>query len=366
MKNLSTLANFVLLTSLLGGIVHNPAARAYDYIVDPQALLELDSYQASASPAHYLSVMVQVDELETYQVSVNYAQGFDFNGFDRLGPAGTPVGFYSLDLDFDGEADIRVDLLSLNADTAYADMHADGSYNWGLEPILEFLDRNEARLRMPYGGDGASQTLTAPWSAKITLGLAAGLLTNPQQGGRYAVEAELTSIDPDTDGPDDFANSTPLQASLRLEVEIEDAGGSGEIPFWRLDVGKARLWLHHPRHAIEMKDFWIRGRYELGAASDGIDLENEDIEIRVAGFVQQIPAGALRKRHSLYWFHSRKPGVKRLLLFNDGRFLLHLRHPLDTLDPAQPVVFALRLGDDSGESLFLLEPRGRFHYCYGC
>ncbi len=362
MKNLSTSASLVLLTSLLSGIVHSQAAHAYDYIVDPQALLELDSYQADASPAHYLSVMVQVGELETYQVLVSYAPGFDFNGFDQLGPVGTLVGFYSLDLDFDGQADTQVDLLSLNADTAYADMLMDGTYNWGLEPVLEFLGRNEARLRLPYGGDGDSQTLTAPWPAEITFGLAAGLLTNPQQGGRYAIEAELTSIDPDTDGPDDFAHPAPLQANLRLEVEIEGAGGSGAIPFKRFQISRAILRMRDAKP----DQFWLNGHYRLGDDSDGIDFDHDSIEIQVADFVQQIPAGTLRGNRWGHWFSSREPGIKQLWLDNHGRFFLYLRQSFDTLDPTQPVPFALRIGDDSGEAVLRLKRRGAIYYCNGC
>jgi hypothetical protein len=46
------------------------------------------------------------------------------------------------------------------------------------------------------------------------------VLTNPDAGGSYTIRAELVSVDPDTDGPDDGLGSPPSRLAFSIDVSI--------------------------------------------------------------------------------------------------------------------------------------------------
>ncbi len=210
-------AGAALLTGFLLGPLPAPA---YEFGVAPSPVLALDSYEAGASPAHRLSFDVQSGELEVYRAAITYPAGFRFNGFDALGPRNTPIGALLVDFNFDGVPDITILLRSLSASSAYADVIADGRFNSGLEPMLGAGGRTEFTLVLPFGGDANPDTLTVPRRARITVILYAGVLTNPDAPGTHTIRAELISVDPDTDGPDDGLGSSPLTVAFAVDVTI--------------------------------------------------------------------------------------------------------------------------------------------------
>ena len=175
-------------------------------------------------PAHRLSFDVQSGELEVYRATISYPHQFRFNGFDVLGPRNTPVGALLVDWNFDGVPDVTIPLRSLGPSSAYADVIPDGRFTPGLEPMLGAGGRTEFTLVLPFGGDANPDTVVAPRAARITVVLFPGLLTNPDAGGSHTIRAELTSVDPDTDGPDDGAGSSPSTTAFAIGVSIASSG----------------------------------------------------------------------------------------------------------------------------------------------
>jgi len=199
-------------------------ATAQEYGVDPMPGLSLDDDGAGQSPAHQLEVLFAKGQLEIYRATVQYPNGFEFNGFDVLGPPNSPVGVYALDLNDDGAADVSADVLSAGPDRAYVDVIADGAFSPDLEPSLSISRTAEVAITFPLGGDALSTTVMVPWDARAKLILFAGLLASPTAGGRYDIEVHLVSVDPDTDGPDDGVAPDPLAVEITLGVDIVATG----------------------------------------------------------------------------------------------------------------------------------------------
>jgi hypothetical protein len=347
-------ARFVLLALLLGALV--PAfAEAPDYGRAPAPQFELGSHRAGESPAHRLSFSVSAGELETYRARVTYPDGFRFNGFDVVGAIGSQVGALTLDVDGDGAADRTIPLRSLTDGSAYADVIADGRFSAQLEPLLEHAVPGTFVLRLPFGGDANPDTLTVLFDARVTLVLSGGLLTNPAVAGPYLVTAQLTSVDPDTDGPDDGAGAAPARLAFELTVPIEAIGA---VPFAALCVAKVAHGDGRKGEAGHW--FRVRGRFSPGPASDGTDPRSEPVTVTFAGFQQEIPATALlaRGRHRVV-FSGAPPGVVRLELGKGHRFVVHAQGlDLGMLDPGEPVTFALQIGNDRGAIPLVLDLRG--------
>lgn len=332
-------------------------ALAFEYGLELNPELQLDAAGAGASPAHHLSFKVRAGELETYRARLSYPDAFRFNGFDALGPANTPVGAYQLDLNFDGSPDVTVVLRSLNRHTAYADVLADQRFSADLEPTLAHAGAAEFLLSLPFGGDADTDTRVAPFSAQVTLSLFQGLLTSPAVGGDYTVKARFTSVDPDTDGFNDGANDEPVTLGLELPVQID---GSADLDgrFAALHIKNTRARLRH-----DARDhFEVRGRYRLGATSDGIDVPNEDVTVILAGFGQRLPGSAFSRHGGAWHFKSQAPGIRKIKLRADGHFEIDARHvELGAIDPNQPVFFSLHIGDDFGETTLWLDCDSHFH-----
>ena len=195
-------------------------ALAFQFGVAPNPVLVLDSQEAGARPAHRLSFDVQSGELEVYRAVITYPDEFRFNGFDALGPLNTPVGALLVDFNFDGVPEVTVPLRSLSSSSAYADIIADGRFTPDLEPVLGRAGRAELSLLLPFGGDANRDTLVVPRAARVSVVLFQGVLSNPDAGGTYTIRAELTSVDPDTDGADDGLNSSPLTLAFAVGVSI--------------------------------------------------------------------------------------------------------------------------------------------------
>lgn len=336
------------LAAVVCGLVLSSSAAAFDN--NPS--LVLDSYEAGRSPAHRLSFDLQAGEPELYRVALRYPPGFAFAGFDALAPRHAPVGAYELDFNFDGTADLSVPLRVLTSGRAYVDTIADSRFTADLEPVLEQGRGTEFHLQLPFGGDARSATLTAPLGARVSLVLFAGLLTNPHEAGRYTVRARLTSVDPDTDGPDDGVGSGPIQETFEAEVAIEPPA---HVPFASLRIHEAHL---KRRHGATW--FHVHGRYRLGGGSDGIDLTTDAVTISFGTFSQTIPASRLVcTRHGCV-FHSAGAGITRLRLARDGSFQVHARDvDLSGTDLDRPITFTLQIGNDRGEAQLTCNRHGQ-------
>lgn len=332
------------------------AAWAYDYAEAPEPLLELGSVLPGKSPAHQLSFNLGFGELETYRTILTYPDGFRFNGFLALGPANTPVGTYELDFDFDGVPDHRITVRALSWSRAYADVLEDGRYSPDLEPAID-ADHSEFFLRQPYGGDVNPNTLTLPHPARGKLILLPGLITSPAAVGNYTVRGDFVSVDPDSDGPDDGVGTAPLARQFDLTVTI--AGAVSDAPFARFKVDRAEVrGKPGARQRID-----VRGRYQLGTGSDGLDLANERVTVRVADWSQTIPGTALLRTKSGYRYRSHGDGIHKLELYNDGRFVVECESiALTSAHIKLPVPFSLRLGNDFGETTIRFHRNGNHRW----
>jgi hypothetical protein len=297
-----------------------------------------------------LSVAVTVGESEVYRAFVAYPPGFLFRAFDSTGPG--PAGALELDLNGDGQWDQRAPLVTLGPRSAFADVTGDGVYSAAIEPGLHVVGDSALELLLPFGGDANPATLVATVSARISLLLSAGILESPTLGGRYVVNARVTTVDPDSDGPDDDRGLPPQVHEFELPLVIN---GPKLVPFAGLVVRD--LDLHRRgRHADRVT---VEGQFALGRRSNGVDLASESIAIVIGPFRQTIAGSALVATGHGYRFKGRSPGIVSLLLRRDGRFSIDARR-LHWLDhPHRRISVSLRIGDDIGS--VSVNPRDKGH-----
>lgn len=336
----------------LAGIAALAQVVPADFGADPMAALELGDPGAGATPEHRLRFFAAAGELETYTAIVEYPPGFEFLGLTQIGPLNSTVGLYELDFNGDGEADVAFDVRSRGNGSAYVDSIEDGTYSPGLEPTLSASPPARFGVRFPFGGDALSTTTTVPFDATATLVLFAGVLRSPAAGGSYEVVAQVVSVDPDTDGPDDGVDPGPERFEVHLPVEI---AADQAVSFERLKITDARVKLQKRR----LDWFWVRGRLELGDGSDGIDPLAEGVAVGFGPFSELVEGSTLH-RIGHAWIHVSRDGVGLLYLDRWGSFLLSA-HGVDLsgLDPRQPVPFSLEIGDDVGEVEIPFDARGR-------
>ena len=196
------------------------SSSTFIYGENPNPSYSLGSNSPGQSPSHMLSFDVAEGELETYQSVVNYPGAFMFNGF---GAPDKQIGTFRLDIDSNGTDDFTFPIRALDSDTAYADVSLDGAFTSGIDPTIEYTTgSNVFATMLPFGGNVNPNTLVSPVSARVTLMLNNGILTNPNTPGKYTLSGVFTSVDPDTDGANDNMNESPLTFSADLIVKITD------------------------------------------------------------------------------------------------------------------------------------------------
>ena len=300
----------------------------------------LSTNAAGASAAHRFSFSLTAGDPELYSATVSYAAGFRLTGFNSQGPVGSPIGSYELDSNFDGVPERVMPIRSVSNTTAYIDVIADGRFTAELEPVLHGDGDATLRLRMPLGGDATADTRVSPIGARVTLALHAGVIVNPTLGGAYSVVARLTTVDPDTDGPDDGSGSAPATTRVSANVTI---AGPLLVPFDRLTIDAFDLRDRKPTR----DRFEVSGRFVLGAGSDGVDLRRDSVTISFASFSQTIPGSAFERSGHSRVYRGNGPGVHRLELRSDGRFEIDVRH-LTLINIGRRPVFELAIGNDIG------------------
>ena len=198
-------------------LARGPRGAGPTYELPPDAYFALGSYAAGAATSHQIGFSVPPASLETFSAVVTYPSEFVFAGF-----APGPVGALGLDLDLDGAVDAEVPVLGLGGDLAFADLDFDGAQLPGIEPTVTHSGTHVFSVALPRGGDRNPATLQSSVSFGMTLTLLPGILDNPPAPGAYLVEADFTSVDPDTDGADDAAGSAPATLATDETVQIGD------------------------------------------------------------------------------------------------------------------------------------------------
>jgi hypothetical protein len=310
------------------------------------AFLTLSSLASGESGTHRLSFSIMTGDPELYSVTVSYAAGFRLTGFGTQGPQGSAVGSYELDVNADGVADRVLPIRSVSNTLAYIDVIEDGRFTPDLEPALHGDADATLRLRLPFGGDANADTRVSPVGARAVLALNPGIIVNPPLGGDYLVQARLTTVDPDSDGPDDGIGNAPETTALSVAVRID---GPMLVPFQRLTVGQFDLRDKRPGDRFD-----VRGRFVVGAGSDGIDLRKDSITVSFASFSQTIPGSAFKRTGHLYVYKGRGPGVRRFELGSDGRFEIDARR-LTLINVGSKPIFELAIGNDVGS--VVVKPR---------
>jgi hypothetical protein len=184
---------------------------------------QLSTTTAGESAIHTLTFDIKAGDLETYKTIITYPKEYTFNGFLALGPAGTQIGSYSVDFDFDGSLDFTIPVYSIDNTNAYADRDLNGVFTASIDSTIVYSNSNGKHVfttTLPFGGDADPQTVTGPFTERVTAVLNAGILTNPASGGNYTATGVFTSVDPDTDGDDDGQGQSPQVLNFTQDIVI--------------------------------------------------------------------------------------------------------------------------------------------------
>jgi hypothetical protein len=183
---------------------------------------QLSSNNTGDKAAHTLKFDIKAGDLETYQAVITFPEQFIFNGFLALGPAGTQIGSYSVDFDFDDVVDFTIPVYAIDNNNAYADRDLNVSFNASVDSSLVYSDKAENKLTttLPFGGDGSQQTITGPFTERVVAFINPGILTNPQSPGTYTVSSLFISVDPDNDGPDNNSGEPPQTLNITRDIVI--------------------------------------------------------------------------------------------------------------------------------------------------
>lgn len=197
----------------------------------------LSSDKTGTTAVHTLAFNIKEGDLETYQSVITYPDAFTFNGFLALGPTGTQIGSYGVDFNFDGTIDFSIPIYVINNYNAYADRDINGSFNNSIDSTLTYSSTPGTHVLttiLPFGGDGSPGSITGPFTERIVAMVNTGIFTNPTVGGIYTLSGVFTSVDPDTDGPDDSAGDSPQILNFSRQIRI-GPNPTGPIMFLLLD-----------------------------------------------------------------------------------------------------------------------------------
>jgi hypothetical protein len=306
-------------------------------------IVSLTTYAAGASAGHALSLRVNEGDLELYRATITYP-GFSVRDFHMVGPVGSLVGSFELDFRNDGVVDRVLALTSVSETSAYVDILADGVFNADLEPAVT-ITANTVDLRLPAGVDANRATRVAPVGCTVRLILLPNVIVNPALGGDYPVNALVTSVDPDTDGPDDGVGAPPEASRASLSIRID---GPLLTRFASLRVHDLEV----RRHRGNRDRITIAGRFVLGAGSDGLNRLTDDVTVSLGSFSQTIPPSAFLIEGWWREYKDRRnePGVERMTLTHRGEFTIDIRG-IPLIDLSRKQTFSLRIGNDLGTVL---------------
>jgi len=202
-------------------VVTQPSSSSYSQ--PSSSVFTLSTYDNVSAAEHVLTFNIREGDLETYVVEIVYPRHFVYKGLLAIGKSGTEIGNILVDFDFDDITDFTIPIYSLDDDNAYVDIDLDGGFDNGTEPVLVHSIVNNDHvfsITLPFGGDNDPETVTGPFDEVISIVMKEGFLLNPQTVGDYIVNAEFTSVDPDTDGADDGTGDPPLTLLFEERVTI--------------------------------------------------------------------------------------------------------------------------------------------------
>jgi Cys-rich repeat protein len=188
----------------------------------PSFTFELVDPAPGVSSAQRLTFDTTAGNLETFTAVVTYPPEFGFNGFTALGPANTRIGSYALDVNLDDVPDVVIPLRATAENHAYVDQALTGE-SVALDATISHAGAGGPHvftIEIPRGGDANLATLVASMPVRVVVTLFAGIVDNPTLPGMYTASATFTSVDPNTDGPDDGTKEPPQQFSVQTSMTI--------------------------------------------------------------------------------------------------------------------------------------------------
>jgi len=131
-----------------------------------------------------------------------------------------------------------------------------------------------------------------------------------------------------------------------------------EVPFAAFDIKKAKVQLDKKDRPKD--EFEVKGSFELGAESDGIDPLNEDVLVAFDGYAETISAGSFFTDDDddedgiVYKYKAAKGAITKITIRPDGRFEVKAKglelNSLALTYPETDVDFLLQIGDDQAET----------------
>ena len=174
----------------------------------------------NALARHVISFRNGRGNLETYKFRILIPRGFRFIGFPAQKK---PIGKVTFDWTFNGKANHTINIYALSKTTAYADVGGNKAFTRAKEPFIRYVKTKKRQaivVTLPFGGDGNPATITGFGPMQITLFLNKGILRNPAKAGRYVFTGVFTSVDPDTDGPNNKAGAPPKKRRFSKRIRI--------------------------------------------------------------------------------------------------------------------------------------------------
>jgi hypothetical protein len=216
----------VPLGALARGVLWSALGAAVGYEPPPNATLTLSTRVAGESAEWRATFTTAMGTPETQHVILGLpgsfgGTGFVFNGFTALGPAGTEVGSYGLDLDRDGALDVVLPIRAVDWANARVDRGRNGRAN-PLDPTVFYDGRFHWSLvvNIPRGGDASTANKTASLTTDAVVTLRAGVVQNPATPGPWRVQGGFMAVDADTGDGYDGLGSPPSEFGMERTIEI--------------------------------------------------------------------------------------------------------------------------------------------------
>lgn len=143
---------------------------------------------------------------------------------------------------------------------------------------------------------------------------------------------------------------------------IHAAGSAGKcrnMPFASLAIDRTQIVRDRGASPDRID---LRGRFALGAASDGIAPLTEEVEITLGSHHWTVPAGSFVRNdeNDGFQFLGTFSPLKQVVIRDDGGFrVMASELNLPVVDAANPLSFFLRIGNDEGSMSIAYAERGR-------
>ena len=211
------------------GLLHVPQQTALvgpaQYAGINKVSYRLSNYKRNALAVHRISFINKAGNLETYRAVLKIPVAYRFLGFtSATRPAGKKIGQLTFDWKPYGSTDHVIPIYSLGKKRAYADIGKNGAFTAGREPIIRYQkagSKHKIIVVFPLGGDNNAATLTGFGPMKISFQLNKGVFRNPRLPRKYKSIGVFTSVDPDTDGPNNHAGTAPTTKRFPKTVTIK-------------------------------------------------------------------------------------------------------------------------------------------------